>query len=55
MALNAAVRQNVPVAVFSLEMSKEQLMQRMLAVWGKVDLSKLRRRSQHGAAYGGSH
>jgi len=45
MALNAAIRQNVPVAVFSLEMSKEQLMQRMLAVWGKVDLSKLRRPS----------
>ena len=45
MAINAAVRQNVPVAVFSLEMSKEQLMQRMLAVWGKVDLSKLRRPS----------
>ena len=45
MALNAAVRQNVPVAVFSLEMSKEQLMQRMLAAWGKVDLSKLRRPS----------
>lgn len=43
MALHAAVRQNVPVAVFSLEMSKEQLIQRMLAVWGKVDLSKLRR------------
>lgn len=45
MTLNAAVRQNVPVAVFSLEMSKEQLIQRMLAVWGKVDLSKLRRPS----------
>jgi replicative DNA helicase len=45
MALHAAVRQSVPVAVFSLEMSKEQLMQRMLAVWGKVDLSKLRRPS----------
>ena len=43
MALNAAARQNVPVAVFSLEMSKEQLVQRMLAVWGKVDLSKMRR------------
>ena len=39
----AAIRQGVPVAVFSLEMSKEQLMQRMLAVWGKVDMSKLRR------------
>ncbi|MBO4301309.1 MAG: replicative DNA helicase [Desulfovibrio sp.] len=43
MSLHAAVRQNVPVAIFSLEMSKEQLIQRMLAVWGKVDLSKLRR------------
>ena len=41
MGLNAAIRQGVPVAVFSLEMSKEQLMQRMLAVWGKVDMSKL--------------
>ncbi|MDO5483883.1 MAG: replicative DNA helicase, partial [Desulfovibrionaceae bacterium] len=45
MAMNAAIRQNVPVAVFSLEMSKEQLMQRMLAAWGKVDLSRLRRPS----------
>ncbi len=45
MALHAAVRQGVPVAVFSLEMSKGQLIQRMLAVWGKVDLSKLRRPS----------
>lgn len=46
MALHAAVEQEVPVAVFSLEMSKEQLMQRMLAAWGKVDLSRLRRPSQ---------
>ena len=45
MALHAAVRQGVSVAVFSLEMSKEQLIQRMLAVWGKVDLSTLRRPS----------
>lgn len=44
-AMNAAIRQNVPVAVFSLEMSKEQLMQRMLAVHAKVDVSKLRRPS----------
>ena len=26
---------DIPVAVYSLEMSKEQLMQRMLAAWGK--------------------
>ncbi len=44
-ALNAAIRQNVTVGIFSLEMSKEQLMQRMLAVRGKVDLSHLRRPS----------
>lgn len=44
-ALNAAIKQNVTVGVFSLEMSKEQLMQRMLAVRGKVDLSRLRRPS----------
>ena len=43
LALNAAIRQNVSVAVFSLEMSKEQLMQRMLAVRAKVDMSELRR------------
>lgn len=45
MAMNAAVHQNTPVAVFSLEMSKEQLLGRLLAAWGKVDLSKLRRPS----------
>ena len=44
-ALNVARGSQTTVAVFSLEMSKEQLMQRMLAVWGKVDLSKLRRPS----------
>lgn len=45
-ALNAAIKQNVTVGIFSLEMSKEQLMQRMLAARGKVDLSRLRRPSQ---------
>lgn len=42
-ALNAAIKQNVTVGIFSLEMSKEQLMQRMLAVRGKVNLSSLRK------------
>lgn len=42
-ALNAAIKQNVPVAIFSLEMSNEQLMQRMLAMRGRVNLSSLRR------------
>ncbi len=41
-ALHAALDQKVPVGIFSLEMSKVQLMQRMLASWAKVDLSRLR-------------
>ena len=42
-AMRAAVGGNVPTAVFSLEMSMEQLMMRMLCSWGKVDLARLRR------------
>ena len=42
MALNAAVRAKIPVAVFSLEMSKEQLVQRMLCAEAMVDQHKLR-------------
>ncbi|MEK7774025.1 MAG: replicative DNA helicase, partial [Deltaproteobacteria bacterium] len=41
-AENAAIDANTPVAVFSLEMSKEQLVQRMLASRARVDLQKLR-------------
>ena len=43
MCLRAAVNQNVPVAVYSLEMSMEQLVMRMLCSLGKVDLSKVRK------------
>ncbi len=42
-AYQAAVRTGKPVAVFSLEMSKEQLVQRMLCAEAKVDHHKLRR------------
>jgi len=42
-AMRAACVYDVPTAIFSLEMSKEQVMTRMLCSWGKVDLSKLRR------------
>jgi replicative DNA helicase len=42
MARNAAVDQNVPVAVFSLEMSKEQLSLRMLCSEARVDSSRVR-------------
>ncbi len=45
LALNAAVMQGTPVAVYSLEMSKEQLLQRILAVYARVDVSLLRRPS----------
>ncbi|MFQ5736372.1 MAG: replicative DNA helicase [Thermodesulfobacteriota bacterium] len=41
-AENAAIENKTPVAVFSLEMSKEQLVQRMLASRARVDLQKLR-------------
>ncbi len=41
-ARNAAVEGNVPVAVFSLEMSKEQLCERMLCAEARVDSSRLR-------------
>jgi len=42
-AMRAAIRENVPVVIYSLEMSMDQLLMRMLCAWGKVDLSKLRR------------
>lgn len=40
--MRAAIKYNVPVAIFSLEMSMEQLMMRMLCAKAKVDLKKLR-------------
>ena len=42
MAMHAAVEMNMPCAVFSLEMSKEQLVQRLLCSEAKVSASKLR-------------
>jgi replicative DNA helicase len=42
-ALHAAISERVPVAIFSLEMSNEQLVQRMLCHEGLVDLGRLRR------------
>lgn len=44
-ALNAAIKQKITVAIFSLEMSSEQVLQRMLAMRAKVDLKRLRRPS----------
>ncbi len=42
-ARNAAVDHNVPVAIFSLEMSKEQLSMRLLTSEARIDSSQLRR------------
>ncbi|MDR1856220.1 MAG: replicative DNA helicase [Desulfovibrio sp.] len=41
-ALHAAVRKQVPTAVFSLEMSRQQLLTRMFAALGKVEMGRLR-------------
>ena len=41
-ATNAAVRAKVPVAIFSLEMSKEQLVNRILCSESMVDSNKIR-------------
>ena len=41
-ARNAAVDANVPVAIFSLEMSKEQLSMRLLTSEARIDSSRLR-------------
>ena len=42
MAEYACIHKNVPVAIFSLEMSKEQLVQRMLCSQAKVDAHRVR-------------
>jgi replicative DNA helicase len=42
-AANAAITHEIPVAIFSLEMSSEQLVQRLLCAEGRIDAQKLRR------------
>ncbi len=43
MCMRSALQRGTPVAVFSLEMSTEQLVMRMLCSLARVDLSKLRK------------
>ncbi len=42
-AQNISVNEKLPVAIFSLEMSKEQLVQRMLVAQANIDAQRLRR------------
>ena len=42
-ALNAAVRQQQPVVIFSLEMGRQEMVQRFLASEGKVDSQRIRK------------
>lgn len=42
-AATAAISNQIPVAIFSLEMSSEQLVQRLLCSEGRIDAQKLRR------------
>jgi replicative DNA helicase len=43
MAHNIAVESKIPVGIFSLEMSKEQLVQRLLCAEARVDIQRLRK------------
>jgi replicative DNA helicase len=43
MAAHAAIEEGIPVAIFSLEMSSEQLVQRLLCAEGRIDAQRLRR------------
>ncbi len=47
LAQHAAVENNVPVAVFSLEMSKESLVMRMLCSSAEIDANRLRTGHMH--------
>ncbi|MEJ7758904.1 MAG: replicative DNA helicase [Gemmatimonadaceae bacterium] len=48
---NAALDANVGVAFFSLEMSKDQLVQRMLTAEGRVDAQRLRKSKLHDSEF----
>jgi replicative DNA helicase len=41
-AQNAAIKEDISVAIFSLEMSKEQLVQRMLSAESHIEIQKIR-------------
>ncbi len=43
-AMRAAILEEVPTVLFSLEMSKEQLLKRMLCTWGHVNLNRFQKK-----------
>ncbi len=47
-AQNVAIKEKVPVAIFSLEMSKEQLVQRMLCSQAEVDTQRIKTGNMQG-------
>jgi replicative DNA helicase len=48
-ALQPAIQQNIPVAIFSLEMSKEQLVSRMQSILSTINVSRLVKKQLEGA------
>jgi replicative DNA helicase len=48
-ALQPAIQQNIPVAIFSLEMSKEQLVSRMQSILSTLNVSKLVKKQLNGS------
>ena len=42
LALRAALLADTPVVIFSLEMATNQLLERMLCIWGKIEIKNLR-------------
>ncbi len=54
-AMRAAIRGSVPTVIYSLEMSMQQLIMRMLCAWGKVNVSNLRRNYLNDEDWQGLH
>lgn len=48
-ALQPAIQQNIPVAIFSLEMSKEQLVSRMQSILSTLNVSRLVKKQLNGS------
>lgn len=49
MLMNPALEQNIPVGIFSLEMSKEQVVGRMQSILSKINVSKIVKKQLNGS------